>query len=460
MFQNKKTFSFSRVFLLLVIAVNVFVSVVAYVHHQDIYWMLLWSIPTLLFAFYYDGIVSKKTTRDKTLRNNDFKFPVKDNPVFPRKIKANKLTVLFGNSHCAKPYLSSIICNEAVSADQNIINYTHRAIGSFEVNRYQHQHRQNLYEPIETADELANDVIWKIKPGYADCRDQNFNFNPELFRLNASRSFVKMVEIELSTATEKNTIFRKNFYSVASVNQTQSGRRIKPINTHSAFGSAESMAIFLDSVRKLSGKKPVGIRLCITDKKEFHEMCFAFRKTEIIPDYIVVEGCVNKNNALDSSQKPGMLLYEALLFVSKTLEMYGLSKEIKIIAATEIYTALDVLKLHALGADAISIQNRLTRSDRYYETDDVQTTTFSQQCIERLRTDLINGAVNIMQSWGYKNIKEVTLSSFFRNMDALQPEDSFKIYDQDFHRDTETKPFRILKNIYQEENKNSAVALN
>ena len=458
MFQNKKTFSFSRVFLLLVIAVNVLVSVVAYVHSQELYLMLLWSIPALLFALYYDGIIFKKTTGDKTFRNNDFKAPAKDNSVFPRKIKANKLTVLFGNSHCAQPYRSSMICNEAVSADQNIINYTNRVIGSFEVNRYQHQ--QNLYEPIESADEFGNDVIWKIRPGYSDCRDQNFNFNPELFRLNASQSFVKMIEIDLSTSSGRNTIFRKNFYSVASVNKTHTGRRAKPINTHSAFGNAESMAIFLESLRKLSGKKPVGIRLCITDKKEFHEMCFAFRKTEIIPDYIVVEGCVNKNNALDSSEKPGMLLYEALLFVSKTLEMYGLNKEIKIIAATEIYTALDVLKLHALGADAISMQNCLTRSDKYYETDGVQSTAFSQQCMERLRTELLNGAMNIMQSWGYKNIKDITLSTFFRNMDALEPGDHIKISEQDFQPGIETKPFRILKSIHQEENKNSAVSFN
>ena len=50
------------------------------------------------------------------------------------------------------------------------------------------------------------------------------------------------------------------------------------------------MIHFLDSLRELSGKKPIGIRLCISDKKEFREICHAIRKTQLIPDFIVVEG--------------------------------------------------------------------------------------------------------------------------------------------------------------------------
>ena len=80
--------------------------------------------------------------------------------------------------------------------------------------------------------------------------------------------------------------------------------------------------------------------------------------------------------------------------------------------------------------------------------------------MERLRTELLNGAMNIMQSWGYKNIKDITLSTFFRNMDALEPGDHIKISEQDFQPGIETKPFRILKSIHQEENKNSAVSFN
>ena len=79
------------------------------------------------------------------------------------------------------------------------------------------------------------------------------------------------------------------------------------------------MAMFLDSLRQLSSKKPVGIRLCVADKKEFHEICYAFRKTEIIPDYIVIEDCSVENNLC-------MPFHETLWFAAKALETYGLAK--------------------------------------------------------------------------------------------------------------------------------------
>ena len=55
------------------------------------------------------------------------------------------------------------------------------------------------------------------------------------------------------------------------------------------FAEAESMLHFVDTLREFSDGKPVGIKLCV-DRKEFHEICYSIRKTELIPDFIVVEG--------------------------------------------------------------------------------------------------------------------------------------------------------------------------
>lgn len=440
--QNKNTFSFNRFFLLTVIVANVLIIITAYAHNRDFYWILLWSIPMLFFAFYYDGIVYKNAIDDRKPGTKNFKFNEKDNPIFFRNIiKPNELTVLFGNSQCAQQYHSSIICFESVSADQNIKFMPEQIILS-EENDYTQELMKRLNDNL-----FMSDSIWRIEPGYAGCRDHNFKFSPEAFRVNAVRPGVKMIELKLPGFNDStNNPSRKNAGSDV---------------THTAFRNADSMVIFLDSLRQLSGKKPVGISLSITEKKEFHEMCYAFCKTHIIPDFIVVEGYEKENILLNNgSANPGMPLFEALLFISKTLEQYGLSNEIKIIAASEIYTALDVLKLRALGADAISMRNGFIRSYKPYQKDSARSISFVQQSMERLRSEILNSTIDVMQAWGYINIKDITLSSFFRSLDALQSNDGNREFDREAWNVIERKSYRLLQKGIYEKSTSSEVFLN
>ena len=295
-------------------------------------------------------------------------------------------------------------------------------------------------------------------PDYAGCRDNGFSFSAEAFKTNAIRPNVKMIELKLSGFNNKAAMPARNIsYSKQTNNGTHSGSHGK----HTAFCNPESMVIFLDSLRQLSGKKPVGIHLRITDKKEFHEMCYAFCKTHIVPDFIVIEDCEKENIFLNNvSTKPGMPLFEALQFVSKTLEIYGLSKEIKIIAASEIYTAFDVLKLRALGADAISMRNRFTRGDKHYQKDGINATAFAQQVMERLRKEILHSTMNVIKSWGYVHIKDITLSSFFRSLDSLQAKKENREFDQSGWDIAEKKDYRLSQNNFSERNTGSEVFLN
>ncbi|MEO8766289.1 MAG: glutamate synthase-related protein, partial [Ginsengibacter sp.] len=190
-------------------------------------------------------------------------------------------------------------------------------------------------------------------------------------------------------------------------------------------------------------------------------MCYAFCKTHIIPDFIVVEGCAKENSFLNNaSPSPDMPLFEALQFVSKTLEIYGLSKETKIIAASEVHSAFDVLKLLALGADAISMRNCLTPGYKPYQKDGIYTTAFAQQTMERLRNEILNSTVNIMQAWGYIHIKDITLSSFFRSLDAIQKKEDNKYYGQAGRDIAEKENNRSSRKSYYEMNTGAEVFLN
>ncbi len=452
MSQNKKIFSFQQGFLLLVVLINVLIIKTAYTKTHDSYWLLLLSIPMLFFAIYFERRVANKAIKDVKRIINTAKFHKKDNSISPRAIKSEELKVMFGNSYCAQPYLSSIICFDSVSADQNV-KFMPREIVLSGNNEY----TQNMIESLNDS-LFSDDCIWRIGPDYAGCRDNSFRFNAEVFKANAVKPHVKMIELKLLEFNDKANIPARN---ISYSKQTNDRRYTGSHDVHTAFRNAESMVIFLDTLRQLSGKKPIGISLSITNKKEFHEMCYAFCKTHIIPDFIVVEGCEKENIFLNNiSPNPGMPLFEALQFVSKTLEMYGLSKETKIIAASEIHSAFDILKLRALGADAVSMRNRITRGEKPYQKNGIGSSAFARQCMERFRSEILNGTMNIMQSWGYINMKDVTLSSFFRSLDALYSKGVSHDHNQEEWDVSEKKSYRLPQKGSYEKNMGAEVFLN
>jgi hypothetical protein len=448
MFQNVKAFSFSLIFLIVIILINGLIIKTASINNQDFYWALLFSIPLLFFAIYYKRTVLKKETKDKKINFNGVKSQMHENVIIPCR-KHDELTVLFGNNYCAQPYLSSIICVESVSANQNIdfmpeqIDFMPEQIILSEDNGHTHDMMQSLNDGL-----FIRDLIWTIGPDYAGCRDNNFKFNAEAFRVNASSPNVKMIELRLSGFNDKDNI-------------SAAGKNFKNNCEYTAFSNAEGLSIFLDSLRQLSAKKPIGIRLRITDKKTFYEICYAFRKTGIIPDYLVIEDYDKENNFLsDPFQNPVMPLYEALLFVSKTLDIYGLNGEIKIIASSEIYSPFDVLRLFALGVDAVSFQNHLIPGAKYYKTDGIKSTAFSRRCKEQLRSEILDSTMNIMQAWGYTNVRDITLPAFFRDLDALYSKGFYKRYDKRLPNNFKSTSFGIVKKSYHEKNTHSEIIFN
>ena len=167
-------------------------------------------------------------------------------------------------------------------------------------------------------------------------------------------------------------------------------------------------------------------------------MCFAFRKTAIIPDYVVIEDCERKSHALfDFPRVHDMSLYDGLLFISKILEMYGLKNHIKIIAATTIYTAFDVLKLHALGADAIRMQNLIIADYRKKP---------SAKYAGDLRSNIIRNTKKIMKACSYANIQDITLPSLLQKFDFLHSRAFYKMNKQNVRIGIERKSLhRVLK---------------
>ncbi|HQW83692.1 MAG TPA: glutamate synthase-related protein, partial [Ferruginibacter sp.] len=318
------------------------------------------------------------------------------------EIEENDLSVSVGNQSCKLPYQSTIL-NTAVFTNRDFGNsfFTHSENEEMIANdekKYDNSYDKHTYKLN------GQDLVWQIEPSYMGCRSSCGNFSSVLFKRNAINPAIKMIELKLSDT------FVTEDKASPGITDIKDGYLLKsnfPANKHTAFTCAESMIIFVGNLQKLSGGKPVGIRLFINDKKKFYEICYAIRKTKIAPDFIAVEGSADYYSKTNSTTK-SMPLYEALRFVSGTLKHYNVHKEIKIIASTRITSGLDMIKLIALGADSVCT---------YLQTNAVN--KLHNSYTDDFRNNTIQAMINIMKTCGFKNLHDITMEKLFRWLDVL-----------------------------------------
>jgi glutamate synthase domain-containing protein 2 len=123
--------------------------------------------------------------------------------------------------------------------------------------------------------------------------------------------------------------------------------------SHSAFKTPVEMMQFIGEMRRLSGGKPAGFKLCVGHEWEFLAICKAMLKTGIYPDFIVVDGAEGGTGAaplefLDHLGKP---MREGLTFVHNALVGIGARDRIRLAASGKIASAFDIARAMALGAD-------------------------------------------------------------------------------------------------------------
>src|SRR5690625_2159960 len=126
-----------------------------------------------------------------------------------------------------------------------------------------------------------------------------------------------------------------------------------PTSKHSAFSTSIELLEFVAKLRELSGGKPVGFKLTIGHPWEWFAIAKAMIKTNITPDFIVVDGAEGGTGAapVEFIDHVGTPLREALRMVHNTLVGIGLRDRVKIGASGKIVSAFDMARIMALGAD-------------------------------------------------------------------------------------------------------------
>lgn len=262
--------------------------------------------------------------------------------------------VTVGGELCKKPYNASLLNISAMSfgslSDRAQIALNRGA----KKGNFYHNTGEGGISPYHLE---GGDLCWQIGTGYFGCRDDEGNFNPELFKKYSNLDNVKMIEIKLSQGAKPGhggvLPGVKNTPEIAKIRHVKPGVTIISPPSHSAFNTAEGLLKFVQQLRDLSGGKPIGFKLCVGDTKEFEDICTQMNLLKIYPDFITVDGAEGGTGAAppEFSDGVGMPLEPALIFVNKTLENYNLRNKLKIIASGKVLTSLDILRAVAMGAD-------------------------------------------------------------------------------------------------------------
>ena len=272
---------------------------------------------------------------------------VKDIDIQPR--------VTIGSRHCKQPYSASILNISAMSFGSlskpalQALNKGAKAGGFY------HNTGEGGVSPYHL--EYGADVVWQVGTGYFGCRTDLGGFDAEKFEKQASHTNIKMIEIKLSQGAKPGhggiLPASKNTQEIADIRGVQVGTQVDSPSTHSAFSSPIELIHFVQTLRDLSGGKPIGIKLALGRRSEFVAICKAMVELNITPDFVTVDGGEGGTGAapLEYSNSIGSPLREALAFVDDCLVGFGVREDIKIIASGKIISGFHLVKNLALGAD-------------------------------------------------------------------------------------------------------------
>lgn len=260
-----------------------------------------------------------------------------------------------GGSQCDKPYTASVYNISAMSFGALSANAIRALNQGARKGNFGHDTGEGGISRYHR--EFGGDLIWEIGTGYFGCRNSDGTFNPDLFAAQANDEQVKMIEIKLSQGAKPGhggiLPGHKVSAEIAAARLVPAGRDCLSPPGHSAFRTPLELLEFIQQLRSLSGGKPVGFKLCLGHRWEFLAIVKAILETDIVPDFIVIDGAEGGTGAapLEFSDHMGTPLYEGLLFVHNALYGTRLRDRIKIAASGKIITAFDMVRAMSLGAD-------------------------------------------------------------------------------------------------------------
>ncbi|MGJ8546296.1 MAG: FMN-binding glutamate synthase family protein [Sulfitobacter sp.] len=273
----------------------------------------------------------------------------------PKHITDTDFRITVGGKDCKQPYSSSIYNISAMSFGSLSANAILALNMGAKAGGFAHDTGEGSVSRYHK--EGGGDLIYQVASGYFGARAPDGSFDPDKYAATAALPQIKMIELKLSQGAKPG---HGGMLPASKISPEIAEARGIPMGVdcispaaHSAFTTPIEMMHFLKKLRDLSGGKPVGFKLCIGHQREFMCMVKAMLETDIIPDFIVVDGAEGGTGAapLEFANHVGMPMVEGLTFVHNTLRGAGIRDQIKLGAAGKIVSAFDIARALALGAD-------------------------------------------------------------------------------------------------------------
>ncbi|QDS97934.1 FMN-binding glutamate synthase family protein [Adhaeretor mobilis] len=284
--------------------------------------------------------------------------------------------IAIGGPDCKRPYESSLLNISAMSFGSLSPTAIRALNRGASLGKFAHNTGEGGISPYHL--EAGGDLIWQIGTGYFGCRADDGGFDSGKYRETVAAESVKMVELKLSQGAKPGhggvLPGEKVSPEIASIRGVPVGKTVVSPPRHSAFKTPIEMLHFVATLRELADGRPVGFKLCMGKRSEFLAVCKAMLETQIMPDFITVDGGEGGTGAapIEFSNSVGMPAQDGWLFAHNALVGSGLRDKITLIGSGKILTGFDMVRAFALGIDACNSARGMM---------------FALGCIQALRCD-------------------------------------------------------------------------
>lgn len=262
--------------------------------------------------------------------------------------------ITIGGPDCLQPYSSSRLNISAMSFG----SLSGKAIMAMNKGAQLGDFAQNTGEGgISVYHLQGGNLIFQLGTAYFGCRDENGHFDEKEFAVEANRNEVKMIEIKLSQGAKPShggiLPAAKLTPEIAKVRKVPLGKDVLSPIAHTAFTTPVGLLQFVKKLRDLSHGKPIGFKLCLGRRDEFLAICKAMLTTNILPDFITVDGAEGGTGAapVEYADFIGTPLESGLVFVHNALVGINVRDKIHIICSGKVANGFDLVTNIALGAD-------------------------------------------------------------------------------------------------------------
>jgi len=206
------------------------------------------------------------------------------------------------------------------------------------------------------------DIIFQLSSGLYGARDKDGNFDEE--RYLKTISFCRMTEIKIAQGAKQTggkLVGNKVTPAIAFYRGVEPYKDLYSPNRFPFGKTVQELFDFIARLQKIS-KKPVGIKIVISSKKQFLEYVLEIKKRvdnnqSGIPDFITIDGGDGGSATapLYLMDRVGLHVKDAISIADVMLKEYGLRDKLKLVASSKILTPDDIIITMALGADFIQI---------------------------------------------------------------------------------------------------------